>query len=79
MSGEINTKGVDREAVIARIKDRYADHIYSELSGVAVRFPDWHFVVRPSDNDPLVRLTLEADSEKLMEEKRDELLALIRA
>jgi phosphomannomutase len=78
LSGEINTKDVDREAVIQRIRDTYADNIDNEISGVAVRFPDYHFVVRPSDNEPLVRLTLEADSQELMEQKRDEVLALIR-
>lgn len=78
LSGEINSKVADRDAVLARVKKQYADHIENELSGVAVRFPDWHFVVRPSDNEPLIRLTLEANSHELMETKRDELLKLIR-
>jgi phosphomannomutase len=69
---------VDREAVLARVKKEYADNIDNELSGIAIRFPEWHCVVRPSDNEPLVRLTVEATSQALMEEKRDELLALIR-
>jgi phosphomannomutase len=44
-----------------------------------VTYPDWHFTVRASNNEPLVRLTLEANSQQQMERKRDELLGLIRA
>ena len=78
LSGEINSKVADPKAVLQKIKDTYADADINELSGVAVRYPDWHCVVRPSDNEPLVRLTVEADSKQLMEQKRDELLKLIR-
>lgn len=78
-SGEINSKVADREAVIARVKEKYADAIENEISGVAIRYPDWHFVVRPSDTEPVVRLTLEADSPELMETKRDEVLKIIRS
>lgn len=78
LSGEINSEVADPQAVLAKVKERYADAELNELSGVAVRYPDWHCVVRPSDNEPLVRLTVEAGSRKLMEQKRDELLALIR-
>ena len=62
----------------ARVKAKYHDAQINELYGIAVRFTDWHAVVRPSDNEPLIRLTVEANSKPLMEEKRDELLALIR-
>ncbi len=78
LSGEINSKVADVPKVLDRIKRRYADAELDELNGVGIRYPDWHFVVRPSDNEPLVRLTLEADSDGLMQQKRDEVLALIR-
>ncbi len=42
-------------------------------------FDDWHFNVRPSNTEPLLRLNLEARSRELMEEKRDEVLELIRS
>lgn len=78
LSGEINSEVADTRSVLARVKEKYHDAEINELSGIAVRFTDWHAVVRPSDNEPLIRLTVEANSKPLMEEKRDELLALIR-
>ncbi|HUC87260.1 MAG TPA: hypothetical protein VMR75_02980 [Candidatus Saccharimonadales bacterium] len=78
ISGEINSRVPDVEAVLQRIKRTYHDAEIDELDGVAVRYPDWHFVVRLSNNEPLVRLTLEADSQANMSKRRDELLALIR-
>jgi phosphomannomutase len=51
----------------------------STLDGVSLDYPDWHFTVRPSNTEPLLRLTLESlVSREHMAEKRDELLALIR-
>jgi len=49
------------------------------LDGVSVTYDDWHFNVRPSNTEPLLRLNLEAKSKTLMEEKRDQLLEIIRA
>ncbi len=77
LSGEINSKVADVTPILEQIRSRYADGRVSELSGIAVWFEDWKFVVRPSDNEPLLRLTVEANSQQLMEEKRDELLAII--
>jgi phosphomannomutase len=51
----------------------------SHLDGVSVDFDDWHFNVRPSNTEPLLRLNLEALSQELMEAKRDEVVALIRS
>jgi phosphomannomutase len=79
LSGEINTKVHSPEKILQEVKERYADAEINELSGIAIRYPEWHCVVRPSDNEPLVRLTVEAESKKLMEQKRDELLELIRS
>lgn len=79
LSGEINSKVADPHKVIDEVKRVYSDADMNEISGIAVRYPDWHCVVRPSDNEPLVRLTVEANSQALMEEKRDELLNLIRS
>jgi phosphomannomutase len=83
ISGEINTKLPSMDAVpekIAQIAARYADgHQYS-LDGISVEYPDWHFNVRPSNTEPLLRLNLESTaSEAQMQEKRDEVLALIRS
>ena len=49
------------------------------MDGITVSYPDWHFNVRPSANDPVIRLNLEAKSQAMMEQRRDEVLQLIRA
>jgi phosphomannomutase len=51
----------------------------SHLDGISVDYDDWHFNVRPSNTEPLLRLNLEASSEELMEQKRDEVLEVIRS
>jgi phosphomannomutase len=81
LTGEINTPVEDVPLKLQELKERYtADGgEISHLDGISVDFPDWHFNVRPSNTEPLLRLNLEAFSEKRMEEKRDEVLALIRA
>jgi phosphomannomutase len=82
ISGEINTKVSDMGAVQAKIDGlaaRYTDGKVYTMDGVSVEYPDWHFNVRPSNTEPLLRLNLEATTEPLMEEKRDEVLAFIRA
>jgi phosphomannomutase len=79
ITGEINTPVADVALKLQELKERYADGRISHRDGISVDFDDWHFIVRPSNTEPLLRLNLEAMSEKLMEEKRDEVLALIRA
>jgi phosphomannomutase len=66
-------------ARLVAIGARYADGQQYELDGLSVEYPDWHFNVRPSNTEPLLRLNLEATTRELMEQKRDEVLALIRA
>ena len=79
-SGEINTpvKG-DPKKILKKIKTTYKDGTVSELDGVSVEYKDWWFNVRCSNTEPLVRLNVEAKTAKKMQEKREELLALIRA
>lgn len=79
ISGEINSKVPDVPAVLARIENRYADGRVTKLDGVSVDYPSWHFNVRGSNTEPLIRLNLEAMSRDEMERRRDEVLALIRA
>ena len=62
------------------IKAAYADAEITELDGVSIDYEDWHFNVRPSNTEPLLRLNLESlISQEDMERRRDELLALIRS
>lgn len=77
-SGEINSEVHDKDAVLKRLRERYADGAQHEFDGLKVDYPDWWFNVRPSNTEPLLRLNLEAATPELMEAKRDELLALIR-
>jgi phosphomannomutase len=64
---------------LSEIADRYRDGRQSALDGISVEYPDWHFNVRASNTEPLLRLNLEAVDPALMEKKRDELIGLIRA
>lgn len=77
-SGEINSEVEDKNGVLRTLKERYADGKQHELDGLKVEYPDWWFNVRPSNTEPLLRLNLEADTPELMEEKKAELLAIIR-
>ncbi|HET8752038.1 MAG TPA: phosphomannomutase/phosphoglucomutase [Gaiellaceae bacterium] len=80
ITGELNTPVPDVALKLQELKERYAgDGRVSHLDGISVDFDDWHFNVRPSNTEPLLRLNLEASSEELMERKRDEVLAVIRA
>jgi phosphomannomutase len=78
ITGEINTPVPDVALKLQELKERYADGRVSHLDGISVDFDDWHFNVRPSNTEPLLRLNLEATSEELMEQKRDEVLEVIR-
>ncbi len=77
-SGEINSEVADKEAVFEALKEKYSEGKLDERDGVRIDFPDWWFNVRASNTEPKIRLNLEAKSKELMEEKRDELLEIIR-
>jgi phosphomannomutase len=79
ISGEINSEVSDQEAKLAELERRYSDGRIGHLDGVSVDYEDWHFNVRPSNTEPLLRLNLESlVSPDHMERKRDEVLGLIR-
>jgi phosphomannomutase len=79
ISGEINSEVADQAGKLDEIRARYADGKISELDGVSVDYEDWHFNVRPSNTEPLLRLNLESlVSREDMERRRDEVLGLIR-
>ena len=79
ISGEINTRVADPKATMAALTERYAGGMIENLDGVSVSYPTWHFNVRGSNTEPLLRLNLESiASPAEMAEKRDELLAIIR-
>jgi phosphomannomutase len=79
VSGEINSTVSDTDAVIRRLAERYADADEIDyLDGITVTYPTWHFNVRPSANDPVVRLNLEGATAQEMADRRDEVLGIIR-
>jgi phosphomannomutase len=80
ISGEINSEVADQEAKMEEIVERHSNGELDRLDGISIDYEDWHFNVRPSNTEPLLRLNLESlVSQAHMEEKRDEVLALIRS
>jgi phosphomannomutase len=80
LTGELNTPVSDVPLTLQELKERFAaEGKVSHLDGLSVDADDWHFNVRPSNTEPLLRLNLEARSQELMERKRDEVLAVIRS
>jgi phosphomannomutase len=80
ISGEINSEVADQKAKMDELAERFSDGEVTWLDGVSVDYPDWHFNVRPSNTEPLLRLNLESlVSRDDMEQKRDQVLEMIRA
>jgi phosphomannomutase len=78
ISGEINSRVADVPRALARIEERYQDGRITRLDGVSVDYDDWHFNVRASNTEPLLRLNLEAATPADMQKRRDEVLELVR-
>ncbi len=76
---EVNSEVKDKEAKIEEIAKKYKGGKQSRLDGICVEYDDFRFVVRPSNTESLLRLTLEAKNEKIVKEKVDELLKIIRS
>lgn len=82
ISGEINTKVSNMAVVNEKVETLAREYRHGNmyrLDGISVEFPDWHFNVRPSNTEPLLRLNLEALTLQAMERRRDEILAIIRS
>jgi phosphomannomutase len=80
ISGEINSEVDDQHAKVEELAERYADARQHRLDGISIDYDDWHFNVRPSNTEPLLRLCLESlRSREDMERRRDEVLGVIRS
>jgi phosphomannomutase len=80
ISGEVNSEVADQGRKLAELAARFADGRQYELDGLSVEYEDWHFNVRPSNTEPLLRLCLESlRSREDMERRRDEVLDVIRS
>ncbi len=77
-SGEINSRVENAAEKIKEIKEKYKDGQQNDLDGITIEYPEFWFNVRGSNTEPLLRLNLEAKTKELMEEKRDEVLGIIR-
>ena len=78
ISGEINSTVADPKGVLKALTVKYGDAEQHTMDGISATYPTWHFNVRASNTEPLVRLNLEAKTKEEMEQKRDEVLAIIR-
>ena len=78
-SGEINSEIRDTDRILEKIKEKYSDGKQYELDGISTEYSDWWFNVRKSNTEPLVRLILEAKSKELLEQKKNEMLSIIRS
>lgn len=75
---ELNFKVESKDAVLERIKEKYTDGKQDFLDGITVEYKDWWFNVRSSNTEPLLRLTIEADTKEILEEKQKELSEFIK-
>jgi len=76
-TGEINFHVADKEGMMRRLRELFADGRVSTIDGVTIEFDDWWFNVRPSNTEPLLRLVLEARTRELMEDGKQRLLAVL--
>jgi phosphomannomutase len=80
ISGEVNSEVSDPKSKIEELAERYQDARQSRLDGISIDYDDWHFNVRPSNTEPLLRLCLESlVSEQDKQRRRDEVLGVIRS
>ena len=78
ISGEINSTVADPSGRMRALVETYTDAEQYSLDGISILYPTWHFNVRPSNTEPLLRLNLEAMTRSEMESRRDEVLAIMR-
>lgn len=77
-SGELNFEVNDKDKIIKEIEEKYSDAKILKIDGIRADFDDWWFLVRKSNTQPLIRLIIEADNNKLLEEKKEEILDIIK-
>lgn len=77
-TGELNFEVENKEKVFKIVKSFYRQNKISQLDGIKVEFPEWWFVLRPSNTEPVIRLIVEAARADLLTEKKTELAKLIK-
>ena len=76
-AADINLEIKNKDEVLEKIKQRYSDGKQDFLDGITVEYEDWWFNVRPSNTEPLLRLTIEANTKEILEQKQKELIKVI--
>lgn len=76
-SAEINFEVEEKEKIIKKVREQFSDGKQDYLDGITVEYQDWWFNIRSSQTEPLLRLTIEAKNQELLEQKKKELTAFI--
>jgi len=77
-SGEINFEVADKQAAMQRVADAYPSGDHDELDGLTINFPDWWLNVRPSQNEPLLRLNIEAKDRNTVQTNVEKIESIIK-
>ena len=77
-SAEMNFEVANKDAILEKVKEKYSDGEQDFLDGITVKYSDWWFNVRPSNTEPLLRLTIEANTKEILEIKQKQLVSLIK-
>ena len=78
-SGEYNFKVKNAQEIIAAAKNKFKDGEINDMDGIAITYPTWRFSIRTSNTEPLLRLNVESYSKDETEEKKNELINLIKS
>ena len=77
IDSEFKIKGEDKDAIIEKVKEKYSDGKQDFLDGITVEYEDWWFNIRSSNTEPILRLTVEADTDEILQKKQKELTKFI--
>ncbi|MDP2909781.1 MAG: phosphomannomutase/phosphoglucomutase [bacterium] len=79
ISEEQNFKVGDKKAILDKAKKKYSRGKQDFLDGITVEYRDWWFNLRPSNTEPLLRLTVEADNKIILKKKIKELTDFVKS
>lgn len=72
------TAGIDVDAILAKVKEKYAAFDITDIDGVKIDFPDKWVHLRKSNTEPIIRVYSEAHSMPEAEEIGGEVMAVIK-
>ncbi len=77
ITGEVNFTTGKAAEIMNMCENTYNDARIDKIDGISIEYPDWRFNLRSSNTEPLLRLNLEATSQKLLDEKSKEVINII--